>query len=283
MRVDFKVPKLMFGTLLGLCLAAPASAGQVSSFEDGLDGWESTDNTNVTLSQDTIGATDGVSSLKVMRIDSAWNNTMEQPSAPIYQFQPPWNMLSFDVTAFASDVPAGWLNVTPVLNSQSQGWQQGPDMHIPLDGTPHTYTWNFSSITPPTPGSGWFQLFMPSNSAGPVTYYLDNIRVSTTALLGDANLDGKVDFNDLLTLAQNYGGTGLLWQNGDFTADGNVDFNDLLVLAQNYGQGLTTAQLAELPASFRADAERAFAEVPEPGTLTLAASVGLLLLGRRRR
>jgi hypothetical protein len=55
---------------------------------------------------------------------------------------------------------------------------------------------------------------------------------------GDANLDGKVDFTDLVALAQNYGNnTGeAVWSMGDFTYDGNIDFGDLVVLAQNYGQ-----------------------------------------------
>ena len=64
-------------------------------------------------------------------------------------------------------------------------------------------------------------------------------RVTVTAkyaLYGDANLDGKVDFNDLVILAQNYGKTGVFWQDGDFNYDGKVDFADLVKLAQNYGK-----------------------------------------------
>jgi hypothetical protein len=53
---------------------------------------------------------------------------------------------------------------------------------------------------------------------------------------GDANLDGTVDFNDLVPLAQNYlvADGNRTWSQGDFTYDGNVDFNDLVGLAQNY-------------------------------------------------
>jgi len=55
----------------------------------------------------------------------------------------------------------------------------------------------------------------------------------------DATLDGIVDFNDLVHLAQNYNTTvstvtDSWWYNGDFTYDGIVDFNDLVKLAQNY-------------------------------------------------
>jgi hypothetical protein len=58
------------------------------------------------------------------------------------------------------------------------------------------------------------------------------------ALAGDANLDGRVDFSDLLVLAQHYNAGGANWDQGDFTGDGNVSFNDLLTLAQEYGRSL---------------------------------------------
>jgi hypothetical protein len=96
---------------------------------------------------------------------------------------------------------------------------------------------------------------------------------------GDTNLDWKVDFNDLLSLAQAYGGTGG-WANGDFEGDANVGFNDLLSLAQNYGFG------SALKLSFAADAELAgigwaAALVPEPTSLGLVGLSAMLL--RRRR
>ena len=60
---------------------------------------------------------------------------------------------------------------------------------------------------------------------------------AATAPIGDANLDGAVDFNDLTIVAQNYnaavGPSG--WTSGDFNGDGVVNFDDLNLLAQNYG------------------------------------------------
>ncbi len=54
-------------------------------------------------------------------------------------------------------------------------------------------------------------------------------------LAGDANLDGVVNFADLLITAQNYGGlTGKSWSSGDYTYDGACNFPDLLIEAQNY-------------------------------------------------
>jgi hypothetical protein len=67
----------------------------------------------------------------------------------------------------------------------------------------------------------------------------------TPPLPGDANGDRKVDFSDLLILAQNYGKTGQSFATGDFNGDGVVGFPDLLILAQNYGRTSTVASLAE--------------------------------------
>ena len=57
----------------------------------------------------------------------------------------------------------------------------------------------------------------------------------------DFNHSGKVDFADLLILAQNYGKTGVTNAQGDANGDGKVDFADLLILAQNYGKAADSA------------------------------------------
>ena len=59
----------------------------------------------------------------------------------------------------------------------------------------------------------------------------------TPALPGDANLDGKVDINDLTMVLAHYGQSGMTWAQGEFTGDGTVDINDLtIVLAPAPGQ-----------------------------------------------
>jgi fibronectin-binding autotransporter adhesin len=105
------------------------------------------------------------------------------------------------------------------------------------------------------------------------------------ALTGDANLDGVVDFLDLSRLAQSYNVTDgtRTWAQGDYNYDGNVDFIDLAKLAQNYNTSLLGGAAmipAGAPAGFEADLARAFAEVPEPGSLGLI--LGAFLLAGRR-
>jgi hypothetical protein len=97
---------------------------------------------------------------------------------------------------------------------------------------------------------------------------------------GDANLDGVVDFNDLVAIAQHYNTAdgNQSWANGDFTHDGNIDFNDLVELAQNYN----TAAPADgvLPVAFAADFALAQSSVPEPAVLT---ALALTLCAIRRK
>ncbi len=103
-------------------------------------------------------------------------------------------------------------------------------------------------------------------------------------IAGDANVDLIVNFDDLLSLAQNYNpaGSGKVWGEGDFDYNGVVNFDDLLGLAQNYNaSALNGEQISALGSSFAADWSMALSMVPEPTSLGLLA--GGLLIGRRRR
>jgi hypothetical protein len=70
-----------------------------------------------------------------------------------------------------------------------------------------------------------------------------DLSASFFSLAGDTNRDRTVNFDDLLTLAQNYGQSGRTFSQGnfDYSADGAVSFDDLLLLAQNYGRNLFSA------------------------------------------
>ena len=109
-----------------------------------------------------------------------------------------------------------------------------------------------------------------------------NTEVVEFARVGDADLDGKVDFNDLVTLARHYNQSNANWDEGDFNYDGKVGFDDLVALARNYGGTLSAGQLATFAPSIRSDIEAAFAQVPEPGTSVILGALGFALSRRRR-
>ena len=91
----------------------------------------------------------------------------------------------------------------------------------------------------------------------------------TPALPGDANLDGRVDINDLTIVLGNYGQTGQTWTQGEFTGNGTVDINDLTIVLGNYNSTIGAGIQA----------------VPEPTCLLLlvAGAIGLLAYSWRKR
>jgi autotransporter-associated beta strand protein len=70
-----------------------------------------------------------------------------------------------------------------------------------------------------------------------VGYVIDESGAASVAAAayGDTNLDGLVNFDDILAIFPSYGRQGtFVWQQGDFTYDGKVDFNDILAMFPNY-------------------------------------------------
>lgn len=61
----------------------------------------------------------------------------------------------------------------------------------------------------------------------------DLIQAVLATRFGDFNLDGAVDFEDFLRLAQNYGLRGG-WDDGDADGDGEIDFDDFIVLSTQF-------------------------------------------------
>jgi hypothetical protein len=104
-------------------------------------------------------------------------------------------------------------------------------------------------------------------------------------LPGDANRDGKVDFADLVAIAQHYGAQPTSddpWTDGDFNGDGVIDFADLVALAQHYNlSDLAAGDVLELPHYDLSQLGQASA-VPEPA-FALGAFAGIVAIGGRRR
>jgi autotransporter-associated beta strand protein len=108
-------------------------------------------------------------------------------------------------------------------------------------------------------------------------------------LLGDSDLDGKVNVADLANLAGNFGvTTGKFWINGDFDYNHNVNVADLADLAGNFGKDLASAGFGSgfgsgsAAAAASSDGElAATGAVPEPAAIGLI--IPWLALGLRRR
>jgi hypothetical protein len=62
---------------------------------------------------------------------------------------------------------------------------------------------------------------------------------------GDANLDRKVDFADLVIVSQHYNQADRTYAQGNlnYSDDGTVDFADLVLLSQNYGTSMPAATI----------------------------------------
>jgi hypothetical protein len=115
------------------------------------------------------------------------------------------------------------------------------------------------------------------------------------ALVGDANLDGKVNFTDFQLLAASFNQTGTSWDQGDFNYAGKTNFTDFQLLAANFNDStsLDNAQFEAMNALALSHGQIlsanpggdgfSFVSVPEPGMLGISAFASLGWLSRRKR
>ena len=173
----------------------------------------------------------------------------------------PWtSTISFDSGAAVSIGGALELSVDPSVSIRSL---VGTSTLRLFDWTGATRTGAFTIASDGIVGLGCWNV---SN-----LYATGN--VTLTILGGDANLDGKVDINDLTIVLANYNRIGMTWTQGEFTGDGTVDINDLTIVLANYGQSAGAA------------ADVGVGAVPEPSAVAVLASglIGLLACVWRKR
>ena len=182
--------------------------------------------------------------------------------------------LRFDTTALeipnlSTDITAGSLDPNWTIATYS-----------PSPGVVNILSFADQPITVPPSGTVLNILFQVL-SAGPWAIGLADYNGTgydyqsgsiTPTGLGNANLDGRVDINDLTIVLSHYNQTGMTWTEGEFTGDGTVDINDLTIVLANYNKTYG----ASLGAGNA---------VPEPTSLILlaVAVMSLLLLISKNR
>jgi hypothetical protein len=124
--------------------------------------------------------------------------------------------------------------------------------------------------------NGYLDDYVHPSSLG-TTLYGDIFMQQFMPTPGDTDIDGDVDFDDLLALAQHYGQSNASWNEGDFDGVEGVTFSDLLALTQEYGNGGTVT-----PAQFASDWALARSMVPEPTALIGLAAASMIMSRRRR-
>jgi hypothetical protein len=103
-------------------------------------------------------------------------------------------------------------------------------------------------------------------------------------LVGDTNLDGFVNFQDLVTVIQNLNKPGMDWAEGNFFYDPNgvVNFQDLVAVVQNFNRSLNSGGGGSGFSGSIQIGDTAV-QLPEPTGAALAFAATALLARRRRR
>jgi hypothetical protein len=134
-----------------------------------------------------------------------------------------------------------------------------------------------------------------SDPAVAVDHFTPGTVVIEPAIVGDANLDGVVNFTDFQLLAASFNQPNTSWDQGDFNYAGKTNFADFQLLAANFNDS-TSLDAAEFDAMNTVALSHgqtlvanpdgdgfSFVAVPEPGVVAMLGIAGLGMLRRRRR
>jgi hypothetical protein len=132
-----------------------------------------------------------------------------------------------------------------------------------------------------------------SDAAVAVDHFTPGTVVIEPAIVGDANLDGKVNFSDFQLLAANFNQLNTSWDQGDFNYGGITNFTDFQLLAANFNDStsLDNAQFDAMNSfaqgfgdSLVANSDGVgFTIVPEPVMGAVLGILGAGIIMRRRR
>jgi len=101
-------------------------------------------------------------------------------------------------------------------------------------------------------------------------------RSRSYTLLGDANLDGKVNGTDFNLMATNFNKSGMTWDQGDFNYDGNVNGTDFNLLATNFNR--VAPVVAQNPPGLTAGAGAQYSVSTSGGIQVLDVTAGTVTL-----
>jgi hypothetical protein len=278
----------------------------VYSFESGLEGFVANGG-GITVSQDTIGATEGTQSLKMALTGPTFVGAYTPMLHPAIGDPPGLDYVKFDLTItepFLDEGQVGFAVIGVMIFGVTQtgtavqlqtGPSDDPLLEFPIDGLAagtyrdikidmtqftHPETFNpatFNEIVG-TLGSGpldmiptGFQLYINKSGglAFSLTTYIDNIRVGTTpaAVAGDYSGNGVVDAADYTN-----------WRD-------NLGLMDIATVAQGDGDGdgdVTSLDYTYWKTRFGNTASSVVVSataVPEPGSM-LILMIGSLAFGR---
>ena len=118
------------------------------------------------------------------------------------------------------------------------------EISFSYDATTFTATWDFSTLAEPLSAAFYTATVdadAVTTAGSNITLARDFVHNEYVALVGDANLDGRVDvLGDAFILVSGLGASsGGTWQQGDFNGDGRVDvLGDAFPLVRNVGSSV---------------------------------------------